>query len=289
MLTNVFVGLPSVSPGFDIPVLAPGENGLFISKIEGLTPVTANVITKNYGIGDGEYFAGSHRGKRNIVLTIGIESRGLDVEAAREQLYGYFYTLDSLKIRFVFDDRPDVEIVGYPEAHESDRFSKDLEAQLSIICPKPNFIESDLQTYTGTSGASPAMTDVLYLGDRSIGFLTQVIVPTSGDIEIGEISFQSGIESSPGVFSTSTTMEIVVGDYATPFVTGEELWIDTRQGLKSVYIYNPTTDVRRNALKNMTDDSRWPILHPGLNKFRVITPTVTRDWELTFHNEFGGV
>lgn len=287
MLTNVFVGLPKISPGYGIPVLTPGANGLFVSKIDGLYPVAANVATKNYGIGDGEYFGGSHRGKRNIVLTIGMESRGIDVEAARAELFGHFYSLDSLKLRFTFDDRADVEIIGYLETHESDRFVQDPETQISIICPKPNFIDPVVKTYTGTSGAAPPVTDVLYQGDRSAGFLTQVIIPTAADIEIGTITFKSAVV---GEYATSSALEVFIGGYDTPFVLGEELWLDTRQGLKSIYIYNPTTLARRNALKSMTDESRWPVLHPGNNTFQVFTAsTVIRDWVMTFQHEFGGV
>ncbi len=295
MLTNVVVGLPlAETPGFSIPVLTPGEDGLFISKVEGLMPVASNVVTKNYGIGDGEYYTGSHRGKRNIVLTIGMESRGIDIETARGLLYGHFYTQDSLKLRFEFDDRLDVEIIGYPETHESDRFVQDVEAQISIICPKPNFIESIQQTETGTSGVDPAMTDVVYAGDRSIGFLTQIILPDpEDDIEIGTLIVQTGIEGdTPGEYVTSRTLEIIVGDYGGTIgsiVAGDQLWIDSRQGLKSIYIFNPTTNVRRNAMKGMTEESQWPILHPGINKFRVSTPDVIRDWAIFYHHEFGGV
>lgn len=294
MVTNVVVVAP---PGvawsdFSIPVLTPGANGLFISKIDGLTPVASNVITKNYGIGDGEYFAGSHRGKRNIVLSIGMESRAVDIDAVRADLYGFFYRDQpgSLKLRLEFDDRSPVEITAYLETHESDRFVQDMETQLSFICPKPNFLESALQTYSGVSGADPAMTDVPYFGDRSAGFLTQIMIPSAADIEIGTVILETAVEgSTPGVYSTIRRLEIYVGDYFPEVETGEELWIDSRQGLKSVYIYNPDNDTRRNALKSMTDESRWPILHPGPNKFRVVTPSAIRNWEISFHNEFGGV
>ena len=292
MLTNVVVVAKSGSglADYSIPVLAPGANGLFISKVDGLGPVPSNVITQNYGIGDGEYYAGSHRGKRDIVLSIGMGSRSIDVDAARVELYGRFYRdNESLKLRLEFDNRSSVEIIGYLETNESDRFVQDPESQISIICPKPNFLETILRTFTGASGVSPAWTDVLYSGNRSVGFLTQILLPTPADIEIGTLIVQTGLESSPGVFSTSRTLEIFVGGYFDPVVAGEQLWIDTRLGLKSVYIYNPTNQTRRNALKKMTVESTWPILHPGINKFRVVTPTVTRNWIVTFYNEFGGV
>lgn len=294
MLTNVVVVAPSgvTFSDFSIPVLNPGVSGLFISKVDGLTPVASNVVTKDYGIGDGEYFVGSHRGKRNIVLTIGMESRGASVESARQSLYNYFYRNqgDFLKLRFEFDNRDPVEIIGYLETNEGDRFSQDPETQISIVCPKPNFSDPTQQTLTGTISSSPAYVSVLNLGNQSMGFLIRII-PTPGDgfDDLGPLTYEVAVPgSAPGTYSTYRFMQIFGTGEAFPIEDDEEFWLDSRQGRKSVYILNTTTGQRRNALHGMQDESRWPILHPGNNVFR-LTGYIPYRWDIYYNYEFGGV
>jgi len=276
-----------------MPMFVPGDNGLFISKIDGLTPVAQNVVTKDYGVGDGEYFVGKHRGKRNIVLTLGMESRGVDIEAARSELYAFFYTQSSLKLRLNFDDRNDLVIDGYPETHEGDRFVADPETQISIICPRPNFIDPEEHTETGLASntpiALPALTPVEYFGDQSVGFKIRILPNETGDTELGLLILHTGVlGSEPGVFFTQRYLTIQASGYDDPLTTEEEFWIDSRQGFKSVYILNPTTGERRNAMKGLVGD--WPILHPGLNQFQIYNDgSKTNQWDIYFTYEYGGV
>lgn len=295
MLTHVTVVPPpgAAWPEFTMPMFVPGDNGLFISKVEGLTPVAQNVVTKDYGVGDGEYFVGKHRGKRNIVLTLGMESRGIDIEAARGELYAFFYTQSSLKLRLEFDNREDVVIDGYPETHEGDRFVSDPETQISIICPRPNFIDPTEQTETGLASndevGSPHLTPVEYYGDQSAGFRIRILPNPTGVTELGLLVIHTGVlGAEPGEFFTQTFMHLQASGYDEPLTVDEEFWIDSRLGRKSVYILNPTTGERRNAMKGMS--GVWPILHPGLNQFEIYNDgTKTNQWDIYFNYEYGGV
>lgn len=296
MLTNIVVVAPPGAgwPDFEIPMFTPGPNGLFVSKVDGLTPVAKTVNTQPDASGEGEFFVGTQRGKRNIVLTIGMESRGFDVDFARNQLYGFFYTQGNLRLRFEFDNRDSVEIDGYPETHEGDRFVQDLETQISIICPKPNFIESISRTVHGGSEPNPVMVEVINGGDQSIGFLVKV-TPSGplDDFNVGQLIFHSAVPGAiPGEYFTSRELEIYAGVASDGYWTeDDDLWLDTRKGSKSVYFLNRLTGEKQNALRGMTDDSVWPILHPGLNVFSIRTPTslATRGWDIFYQNEFAGV
>jgi hypothetical protein len=140
------------------------------------------------------------------------------------------------------------------------------------------------------------MTELVTLGKESIGFAVKVIPYAGTENGIGRIIFESAVESDvPGVYLTDHKLEIFASDYDPAMEAGEELWMESRLGRKSVFIYNPTTGTVRNALKRMPFDSRWPILHPGPNKFRVYTPdyivgsSVQHAWTAYWYDEFGGV
>lgn len=294
MLTKVILvaAAGTTLENFEMPVLVPGEDGFCITKVDGLNPVPINVNTKVYGGGEGEYFIGQTRGKRNIVLSFAIESRGYNVDTIRNLLYGHFYTQGNLRLRFEFDNRDPVEIDAYPETQEGDRFVQDVEDQISLICPKPNFVSPDVQSDSGVTAIDPAMTELVTLGDRSVGLAVKIIPAIGYENAIGNLVYETAVEGdTPGVYVTDHKLDIFPSDYDPALVAGEELWMDSRLGRKGVYIYNPTTGAVRNALKGMTNASRWPILHPGPNKFRVYTPdaAIAHAWEVFWYDEFGGI
>lgn len=291
MLTNVVVVAPPASTvdDFAIPMFYPGSDGLFLTKVDGLTPVDQTINTKEQ-VGDGDYFVGKRRGKRNIVLYIGMESRGFDVEAARDKLYGYFHSDQSILIRLEFDNRPSVVIEAYPESHDGDRFVQDLEVQLSLICPRPNFVDPTLQTPSGLTTQFPDWVDIVNLGKESVGFQVQ-ITPNVGAVELGHLVYETAVESdTPGVFVTHHTLNIEAV-YDVDIAAGEVLILDSRVGSKSVYLFNPSTGAKRNAMRGIQNSDRWPILHPGVNKFRIANPgtSVDRVWNMVFQYEYGGV
>ena len=120
MLTMVSVVPP---PGafwsiLQIPVLAPDSGGVFIEKVDGLEPVTAEITTNGYNELDGEFFVNSRVPKRNIVLHTILENRDISVAEGRRQLYGYFMPQMNVVLQFDFDDRDSVQIEGYVESFE---------------------------------------------------------------------------------------------------------------------------------------------------------------------------
>lgn len=306
MLTEVVrVSPPGATyPDFVMPVLVPDSTGMFISQIEGLEPVAENITTKAFAGGSGEYFTGRQRGKRNIVLHFGFETQGYDVTAARENLSGQFYN-DARKptdigttLRFVFDDRDPVLISGYAETIEGDRFSSDLDFQISIICPQPNFIAENVSTATGTTDYDPAFTTLTSLGNRDCGLIVKLIPEVGLEDNIGnDMTYITAVPTSTsGVYRAYNMLEINphTADLPDPMMAGEEFWMDSRLGKKSVYIYNPTTGEVRNALRGMTQDSTWPKLFPGDNVFRIKNPywaagVHPMDWVAYWYDEFGGI
>ena len=118
MLTNVAVVPP---PGafwseLDIPVLSDNSGGVFIEKVDGLEPVSAEITTNGYNEQDGEFFVGSRVPKRNVVLHLIMGNRDLTVSQVRRNLYGYFMPKMSVTLRLDFSDRDSVLIDGYVES-----------------------------------------------------------------------------------------------------------------------------------------------------------------------------
>lgn len=103
----------------------------------GLNPVKSNIVTAtvaNYG---GERFVSSRKQKRNIILNIyPLEP----VEVNRINLYKYIRSDDFIRVYFKNNTR-NVYIDGYVEAFELNHFEQTQIAQVSIICPQPNFID----------------------------------------------------------------------------------------------------------------------------------------------------
>lgn len=301
MLTQISLINPPVlgTANLEMPVLAPDENGMFIDHIDGLGPVDDTITTKAFGSGDGEYFVSRSRGKRNLVFHFGFESRGHDAAAMRQALIKSFYTqgTNAFTLRFQFDDGASVDIDGYLETEEGDRFSSDPDCTLSVICPKPNFRSTIQSTAFGQTDHDPALTDMVNLGNRDMGFAVKLI-PLAGSESYfaGDVVYESKLETSPGVYDKIHTLSVNAqsADLPNPMQPGEEFWIDTRLGMKSVYIYTPSTGAVRNALRNMDSDSSWPRLYPGTNKFSIAIDYWDQgvhpmDWTAYWYDEYGSI
>jgi hypothetical protein len=78
------------------------------------------------------------------VLTLGLNPNWVDqtVASLRRVLYRYLMPEAWTKLRFFSDDMPTVDIEGYVESFDPNMFTQDPEIQVSIICPKPDFIEA---------------------------------------------------------------------------------------------------------------------------------------------------
>ncbi|HXQ38634.1 MAG TPA: phage tail domain-containing protein, partial [Anaerolineales bacterium] len=177
MLTKMEVygvtdGLP------EIPLLGDSvDNDLIqIRDIGGLEPVKANINTTPFAGYNGEYYLGSNIGKRNIVVTFGLNPDWEDqsISTLRQLLQSYFMTQNQIKLRFFSDELPTCEILGYTESFEPNRFSKDPEVQVSIICPEPDFVGIVPTVINGTVQNTLEYTEIVYEGSVPTGFVLEV-------------------------------------------------------------------------------------------------------------------
>lgn len=264
-------------PVGDVPT-AP----LHIRKAEGLEPVKADVNTLGYSSLDGETYTGSHAGKRNIVLTVGLNTRYgyASVEQARRQVYAYFMPKTMLELWFVTSGRPKTKILCYVESCENDRWSQDPTMTISLICPKPYFQSTQLGLVTGMSNLSPVPQEFIYNGD--------VIAPVVFDFHLGGIAYSGPVTlETRGVETTWRKLGLASIDIP----SNKYLYINTTPGAKELTLKGesatlPTT----NLLGKKTDESVWTYLVPGVNRVQVrTTETRSRPWALRYYEQYGGL
>jgi hypothetical protein len=288
--------------GISIPVLEEDDSGIFCQKIEGLEPVDAEINTNSYNLLDGEFYVGSRVPKRNIVLHLVLDSRKAPTQRLRKQLYGYFTPKMNVLLQIGYVDENNVQqtvqIEGYVESFGGDRFSNDPEVDISIICPKPNFVEDIQRTAFGHSqvGTDPPTVDALNAGDRMVGFEMNIQnledIPFQGTIKVQRLI----AGSTPGEWFSTQTLEFTDVQLQ-QHSYGHYLKIDTRKGKKVAEVRNEYDHDTKlyTVMGNMTDESTWPELWAAMNALRVVT-TDTTGWaghELTWYAhwyyEYGGI
>lgn len=282
--TVIFRSLkPDVYADLTIPVTDPSPGQyLFLRDITGIEPVTATINSKGYGEQDGEFYIGGHVPKRNIVMKFGLNASGgpSSVSAARTLCYGYMMTKSKVQLRFLTDDHLPVEISGYVESLQPDRFSEDPAMQVSIICPKPNFL-GELREVRGESGIDPDEIEIAYNGNLATGI--QFALDGGNADYVGRVILETRI--GVPVYQTFLTYPDL---YLSSFW---QLWIGTEQGDKRMDVRTSETDIVSNLLSKMDPESTWMTLVPGRNTFRVRTPSsnTARGWWLRYTEKYGGI
>lgn len=278
--------MPVSNPAPDAPVV--------VRDVKGLEPGNADVNSRGFGNLDGEFFIGSHLQKRNIVLTLALNTRLGDasVEEARRLVYAYLLPNFYIPIRFTFDNHIPVQIMGVVESVTGDRFAREPILEVSLICPQPDFISSDVKVVEGVSGPDDGTSmeyEALYSGTKSSGFILDLHGVESGDYMEDGYSGELYIETRVEGF-TYKTMHFDAGFW---IPNGWRFRLSTIRGSKIAQIYLPDEPDSEpiNTLKQLENPSYWMILDPALNRIRVRTPgtDVPLAWTLTYYEHFGGV
>lgn len=283
MLTQIDV-YGSQESALELPLTGglSGMGPVQIRNIIGLGPVRASINTTPYSSVDGESYSGNSVGKRNIVLTVGLNPNWVDqtMESLRQMLYAYFMSKQRVLLQFFSDHLPTCQIEGYVESCEPSIFSKDPEMQISVICPKPDFIAVEPTVVDGiTIWAAGTKTEVAYIGTVPTGFMLKVEASVSQPEYTGEILV---IRQDPG-YEPLTIVTTIDNEYF--FV------MSTLRGDKYVRSQEVGGPAQTNLMGTLVVGSVWAQLLPGVNEFAVMVdmPDVGQTWELTYFNRFGGL
>lgn len=261
----------------------PNTEAIQVRNTEGLGPVKASISTSPFGSIDGEAYTGSSVGKRNIVITVGLDPNWIDQSMAslRTLLYAYFMPKQSVKLRFFSDSMTTVEISGYVEGFEPNIFAKDPEIQISIVCPLPDFVAIAATVKTGVVVANnvpQAGEDIGYLGNIATGFVLKVASSTALPSYLGSVDIVSRTPFSPAFSANSVTID-----------GGLYFEMSSVRGLKYARGINVLGGAIITLLRNLAASSTWPQLEPGVNNFYVAAATAGQVWTLTYFNRFGGL
>lgn len=273
--------LDAYSPWPSAPILPLSGQGaqtdpIQIRNIDGLGPVNSSVNMSPYGSMDGESFTGTSVGARNIVITVGLNPDWDEwtMESLRRLLYLYFMPKQPTRLVFHSSDEfPSVEIRGYVESVEPSIFSKDIEMQISIICPDPYFYAMDPVVLSGSSADDPIEID--YIGSVEAG--VNVKVTYSEGLYPNQIGIQIG---DPAKTYFRVRSDVTETRY---FV------VNSIPGSKYARLVYLDTGVIRNFLYRIEEGSKWPTLYPGENSFKLVTDRGVQDWVLAYTPKFGGL
>ena len=279
MITKMQVFGVRPSPALSLGGFMPSDDPVVIRNVDGLGPVKSDITTTPSGVSRGETFQGAATGKRNIVLTLGLNPdwSTQTMSSLRQLLYAYLMPEQWCKIRINSDELPTTDIEGYVESFEPNMFSQDPEIQVSIINPKPDFIEIDATIFKGTVDDGSNQHVIDYSGTISAGFEVRVdrtveLVSYSGPVTIK-------VENSSGIH-TITVNPVTVN-------TIQSFKMSSVQGKKRVQAETILDGSITNLLKNKS--GVWPELQPGENLISISADQPGQTWTLAFFTRFGGM
>lgn len=278
--------MEAFSPQPDAPALAlagfmPSNDPVHVFNIEGLGPVKAEITSTPFATGHGELFQGSATGKRNIVMTLGLNPdwEFQTMSSLRQLLYRYFMPEAWTKLKFISDHLPDCEIEGYVESFEPNMFSQDPEIQISIICPKPDFIESNSTIFYGTVDDGSVEIAYDYRGTVDTGLELRIDVTPANPSYSGDISVVATAFEVPQTF---TVEDVLIN-------TTKYFKLSSIRNAKRVQSVSVVDGTPTNLLAKMTTDSIWPLIKPGENLLKVIGSETDLAYTLAYFNRFGGL
>lgn len=282
MVTRVEVfGASPSAPELPLGGFMPNDDSIQIKNIDGLGPVAANIESTQYATTRGELYQGSSVGKRNIVMTLGYNpdwEGDQTIASLRQKLYRYFMPQFWVKLRFFTDEYPPADIEGYVESFDPNIFSQDPEVQISVVCPKPDFIEADASIITGVVDSANEF-EFEYVGTVDTGFELAIRSAPARVNYTGVINVTLMSPETPQLFSVNP-----VTISATQYFK-----LSTVPNAKRVETVAVIDGAVMSLIRQMSNDSVWPVIQPGPNILKVGATLPGQVWTLGYFNRFGGL
>ena len=277
---EVFSANPS-APELPLGGFTPNDDPVQLRSIDGLGPVKAELASTAFASGRGELFQGGSIGKRNIVLSLGLNPNWVDqtMTTLRHQLYAYLLPEAWTKLRFYSEDMPTVDIEGIVESFEPNIFSQDPEIQVSILCHKPDFIDIDATRYEGIVDDGTSELEFVYVGTVATGFELRIDGSAAVPIYTGNFTIGNKAPEEPQNFE-------VEGVFVDPT---KYFKLSSVRNAKRAQIVSKEDGLATNLLSKVTSASVWPEIRPGTNLFSVAAAETGQHWVMAYYNRFGGL
>ncbi len=250
-------------------------NGLYIEDIDGLGPVKASIASSQSATSPGGNYQSSRREMRNILLKLGLEPDYSieDVQALRERVYNYFMSDEPVKLRFIDSLPRTVDIEGRVETCEPDIFAKEPTMNISILCFKPDFVNTTTLTLEGETVNDTEETLVAYPGTAKTGVDFTIHI----DRTVSEITiYHRAPDDTIKTFEISAPLEL--GDIVTVGSNNNNKYVRlNRLGTVSSLMYARGSN------------SDWIQLSKGANYIRVYITGAAIDYTMDYTPRYGGL
>lgn len=278
-----------------ITLAAPEQSGFAIVSIEGLGPSKANINSKELASMDGSIFNSSRVISRNIVISVQYLFSPT-VEEVRLKSYKYFPIGKAVKLVIETDTRTS-EIIGYVESNEPNMFSKDGVAQISIMCPDPNFysLSKNVSVFSGIEPEFefPFYNDSLNTNLIEIGEVVSKSIETlfyDGDSKVGVtiVLHAIGPATNVSIHNVTTRETIKIDTVKLAALTGsailnrDDIIISTVKGDKYATLLR--NGVYTNILNCIDKGSSWTQINKGDNLFAYEAETGASNLQFRIEN-----
>ena len=257
------------------------ESGLFITGIEGLGPVKADINMTELAAKDGSKYNSSRANGRNIVMKVRFIYAS-SIEEVRLLTYKYFPLKKRIKFHIETENRI-AEVDGYIESNEPDIFSLEESATISIMCESAWFKDAseDGIQIIDFSDIVPLFEFEFEDDDEesptiefsSLEIKRENVVTYNGDTDNGFIMrmFIEGPVTNPSIYNIETLESIKIDTTKVAAIVGsavkggDEIRINSIQNEKSVTLIREGRTY--NILNTLDVNAAWFVLHPGDNLF----------------------
>ena len=278
---EVFSSAPG-APELPLGGFMPNDDPVQILDIAGLGPVKAEIASTPFATGRGELYQGSSTGKRNIVMTLGLNpdfAADQTMATLRHILYRYLMPTAWTKLRFFSQEIPVVDIEGYVESFEPNMFSQDPQVQVSVLCHKPDFIEADATIFEGVVDDGTLELEFDYGGTIETGFELRVDRTVDNPSYTGNLLIVLISELEPQLFEINpVTID-----------TAKYFKLSTVRNAKRAQSVAYADGDLTNLLAAMTGGSVWPQIKPGENVLSIGSTEFGQAWTLAYFNRYGGL
>ena len=274
MLTGLTVTSDLTTSSLELS-LQDASNGYIIKEIAGLDPVKSNIVTSPMAGLDGVQFQANKRDARNIVLTLGIEpySGGATVQDLRQALYNYFMPKANVSMTVKLDDYPFATIAGQVESFETPLFAKEPEIVVSILCFDPDFIDFYEQYVSSHTVSNTVETVINYAGSSPTGFLLEM------DLNHGISGFD--------IYHRRPNLQLTTFSFLGTLNNADKVFVSSNTRDKFIKLKRGTDE--SSLLYGVSPQSKWPVLYPGENYFRVHTAYDDIPYSLKYRTRYGGL
>lgn len=276
MLTQVIVQ-SSTPMTLKVEDIDPDEI-LILKSITGLSPEGITLFMGDFAR-DGGYYQGRRVGKRNVVMGLKLNpnyTTDIEISDIRELLYKTFLEplqgSDAVQVTLDDDRKPDRYFIGYCEAINTEMWSKEQTAFVTLVCPDPYLRSAALTSASDAAGW--ISTPVTYDGSAETGLIAQLKVVTATpslylELVSGAVTQQMRLDSTPN------------------FAVNDIIDINTTQGQRSI------KQNGADIMAKLNTTSTWMKLNEASNTLRthggVVADGKSKIMSYSFRSAWWGV